>query len=66
MRAAWQAWEAQQLPLLRMEKPGLKQSQYRDMLWKQVRGFMCVWVHHVGVGLGASRDAHHNVVVGVV
>lgn len=37
MRAAWQAFEAAQLPLLRMEKPGLKQSQYRDMLWKQAR-----------------------------
>ena len=34
MRAAWQAYEAANLPLLRMEKPGLKQSQYRDMLWK--------------------------------
>ncbi|KAI8467484.1 MAG: hypothetical protein J3K34DRAFT_430510 [Monoraphidium minutum] len=35
MRAAWQAFEAAHLPLLRMEKPGLKQSQYREMLWKQ-------------------------------
>jgi hypothetical protein len=34
MRAAWQTFEAAQLPLLKMEKPGLKQSQYRDMLWK--------------------------------
>lgn len=33
-RAAWQAYEAHHLPLLKMEKPGLKQSQYRDMLWK--------------------------------
>ena len=28
------AGEAAQLPLLRMEKPGLKQSQYREMAWK--------------------------------
>ncbi|GBF94183.1 hypothetical protein Rsub_07170 [Raphidocelis subcapitata] len=35
MRAAWQAYEAANLPLLKMEKPGLKQSQYREMLWKQ-------------------------------
>lgn len=34
MRAAWQAYEAANTPILRMEKPGLKQSQYRDMLWK--------------------------------
>lgn len=33
-RAAWKAYEEHNLPLLRMEKPNLKQSQYRDMLWK--------------------------------
>jgi len=41
MRAAWQAYEAEHLPLLRMEKPGLKQSQYRDMLWKTVSTAGC-------------------------
>jgi hypothetical protein len=35
MRAAWKAYEERHLPLLRMEKPNLKQSQYRDMLWRQ-------------------------------
>jgi hypothetical protein len=34
MRAAWKAFEEHNLPLVRMEKPNLKQSQYRDMLWK--------------------------------
>lgn len=33
MRAAWLAFEEHNLPLLKMEKPGLKQSQYRDLLW---------------------------------
>jgi hypothetical protein len=55
MRAAWQAYEAAQLPLLRMEKPGLKQSQYRDMIWKMVRGrggavgVFCFWMGVSGV-----------------
>lgn len=35
LRAAWKAYEEHNLPLLRMEKPNLKQSQYRDMLWRQ-------------------------------
>jgi hypothetical protein len=35
MKAAWLAYEEKHLPLLRMEKPGLKQSQYKDMLWRQ-------------------------------
>jgi hypothetical protein len=35
MKAAWLAYEEKQLPLLRMEKPGLKQSQYKDMIWRQ-------------------------------
>ncbi|WIA13256.1 hypothetical protein OEZ85_006844 [Tetradesmus obliquus] len=34
MRAAWKAFEEHNLPLLRMEKPNLKQAQYKDMLWK--------------------------------
>eukprot|EP00879_Flechtneria_rotunda_P009796 GHRR01010246.1.p2 GENE.GHRR01010246.1~~GHRR01010246.1.p2 ORF type:complete len:127 (+),score=48.55 GHRR01010246.1:754-1134(+) len=34
MRAAWKTFEEHNLPLLRMEKPNLKQNQYRDMLWK--------------------------------
>lgn len=29
MRAAWKAYEEHNLPLLRMEKPNLKSSQYR-------------------------------------
>ncbi|KAF8058039.1 coiled-coil domain-containing protein [Scenedesmus sp. PABB004] len=33
-RAAWKAYEEHNLPLLRMEKPNLKASQYRDLLWK--------------------------------
>lgn len=33
-RAAYKLFEEKQLPLLRMEKPNLKQSQYKDLLWK--------------------------------
>jgi hypothetical protein len=33
-RAAWKAYEERELPLLKQEKPNLKQSQYRDMLWR--------------------------------
>jgi hypothetical protein len=29
MRAAWKAYEEHNMPLLRMEKPNLKVSQYR-------------------------------------
>jgi hypothetical protein len=35
------------MPLLKMEKPGLKQSQYRDMLWK-------MWWVARGGGLGGG------------
>jgi len=35
MKAAWLAYEERNLPLMRMEKPGLKQSQYKDMIWRQ-------------------------------
>lgn len=34
MKAAFAAYKEQQLPLLREEKPGLKQSQYQDMMFK--------------------------------
>ena len=34
MRAAWAAYEAAELPALQAEKPNLKRTQYRDMLWK--------------------------------
>lgn len=34
MRAAWLAYEARELPLLQQDKPNLKKSQYKDMLWK--------------------------------
>lgn len=35
MKAAWKAYEERTLPLLKQERPNLKMSQYRDMLWKQ-------------------------------
>lgn len=35
MKAAFLAYEERHLPLLRMEKPGLKQSQYKEMVWRQ-------------------------------
>ncbi|GFR44437.1 hypothetical protein Agub_g5676 [Astrephomene gubernaculifera] len=34
MRAAWKAYEERLLPALKHDKPGLKMSQYKDMLWK--------------------------------
>ncbi|KAL6761888.1 hypothetical protein V8C86DRAFT_2529547 [Haematococcus lacustris] len=34
MKAAWKAYEERQLPILKQDKPGLKMSQYKDMLWK--------------------------------
>ncbi|PNW73363.1 hypothetical protein CHLRE_14g629500v5 [Chlamydomonas reinhardtii] len=34
MKAAWKAYEERMLPQLKEEKPGLKMSQYKDMLWK--------------------------------
>lgn len=33
-KAAFEAFQEQELPDLKLEKPGLKQSQYKDMLWK--------------------------------
>eukprot|EP00798_Chlamydomonas_sp_ICE-L_P006874 gene6874-30848_t len=33
-KAAWLAYEEDNLPLLKEEKPGLKMMQYKDMLWK--------------------------------
>ena len=35
MKAAYLAYEAVQLPLLKQENPGLKLSQLRELLWKQ-------------------------------
>ncbi|KXZ41338.1 hypothetical protein GPECTOR_536g541 [Gonium pectorale] len=34
MKAAWKAYEERMLPELKSEKPGLKMSQYKEMLWK--------------------------------
>ncbi len=34
MRAAWLAFEEANLPAIKEEKPGLKLSQYKDMLWR--------------------------------
>ncbi|GLI67509.1 hypothetical protein VaNZ11_011713 [Volvox africanus] len=34
MKAAWKTYEERMLPVLKEEKPGLKMSQYKDMLWK--------------------------------
>ncbi|EFJ52978.1 hypothetical protein VOLCADRAFT_120131 [Volvox carteri f. nagariensis] len=34
MKAAWKAYEERNLPILKQDKPGLKMSQYKDMLWK--------------------------------
>jgi len=34
LKATWKAFEERQLPILKEEKPGLKMSQYKDMLWK--------------------------------
>ena len=34
MKAAYAAYKEEQLPLLKQDKPGLKQSQYQDMIWK--------------------------------
>lgn len=34
MRSAWLAYEEKTMPLLKEEKPGLKMSQYKDLLWK--------------------------------
>lgn len=35
LRAAFTAYEQANLPILRQENPGLKLSQYKEMLWKQ-------------------------------
>lgn len=34
MKAAFAAYKERQLPLMKEEKPGLKQSQYQDMIFK--------------------------------
>jgi hypothetical protein len=34
MKAAWKAYEERQMPILKQEKPGLKMSQYKDLLWR--------------------------------
>ena len=34
VRAAWLAYEERQMVLVKEEKPGLKMSQYKDMIWK--------------------------------
>uniref|UniRef100_A0A7S0VL03 Coiled-coil domain-containing protein n=1 Tax=Polytomella parva TaxID=51329 RepID=A0A7S0VL03_9CHLO len=34
-KAAWKAFEEKNLPDLKLEKPGLKLNQYRELLWKQ-------------------------------
>eukprot|EP00899_Mesostigma_viride_P008642 jgi/Mesvir1/1777/Mv09625-RA.1 len=33
-KAAWKAFEAENMPILKEENPGLKRSQYNEMLWK--------------------------------
>ena len=33
-KAAFEAFQERELPVLKEDKPGLKQSQYKDMLWK--------------------------------
>ncbi len=35
MKAAFRAYEATNLPILRQENPSLKLSQVKDMLWRQ-------------------------------
>ncbi len=34
MKAAWKAYEERTMIELKRDKPGLKMSQYRDMIWK--------------------------------
>lgn len=34
VRAAWLAYEERQMVIVKEEKPGLKMSQYKDMIWK--------------------------------
>lgn len=34
-RAAFAAFSERELPQLKLDRPGLKQSQYKDALWKQ-------------------------------
>lgn len=34
MKAAFAAYKERQLPIVKEEKPGLKQSQYQDMIFK--------------------------------
>lgn len=35
VRVAWLAYCERELPVLKQDKPGLRQNQYKDMLWKQ-------------------------------
>lgn len=35
MKAAYLAYEANNLPILKQENPGLKLSQLKELLWKQ-------------------------------
>jgi hypothetical protein len=39
MKAAWAAFQERELPELKLQKPGLRINQYRDMLWK-------IWAKH--------------------
>jgi hypothetical protein len=34
MKAAWLAFQERELPALKLEKPGLRINQYKEMLWK--------------------------------
>lgn len=34
MKAAWKEYEEAMVPQVKQEKPGLKMSQYREMVWK--------------------------------
>ena len=33
-KAAFEAYQEREMPLVRQDKPGLKQSQYKEMIWK--------------------------------
>ena len=33
-KAAFEAYQERELPLVKQDKPGLKQSQYKEMIWK--------------------------------
>ena len=42
MKASWKAFEERMLPQLKVDKPGLRLPQYKDLLWKVC---VCVCVH---------------------